>query len=133
MVLERMRPARRYPEYWSRQFWLDFGAFAVMVLWSKVSQPMMSWLAASSAQLRLTQWDGVLPWPAKVVLVLLLTDFLNYWIHRGMHSYGTAGKILWRTHRWHHKTTRMTDGHHPLAVDPRAAVRRQLQAGLRVR
>ena len=40
MVLERMRPARRYPEYWSRQFWLDFGAFVVMVLWSKVSQPM---------------------------------------------------------------------------------------------
>ncbi|AFM11539.1 sterol desaturase family protein [Turneriella parva] len=39
-----------------------------------------------------------LPLPLKIVLVILLSDFLIYWGHRAQHRFG----ILWRFHRVHH-------------------------------
>lgn len=108
VVFERLRPARRYPDYWSRLIWFDLGAFAIMVAWSKVSNPGMEWLTAHTQGWHLPFWKDHLPWPVKAILVALLADCSNYWIHRAMHSYGTAGKVLWRTHIWHHETTALT-------------------------
>jgi sterol desaturase/sphingolipid hydroxylase (fatty acid hydroxylase superfamily) len=50
----------------------------------------------------LPQW--VLAWPLalRLVLYVVLADFLAYWVHRLVHS-----RHLWRCHKWHHSPTRM--------------------------
>ena len=54
------------------------------------------------------------PWGARVLLLLLLTDLANYWVHRAMHEV----PALWRLHRVHHSTERLdwlaTTRGHPL-------------------
>lgn len=43
---------------------------------------------------------ATLTWPflLKMTLAHLISDFMLYWIHRGMHS----NPFLWRTHQFHH-------------------------------
>ena len=48
-------------------------------------------------------WLQSLSSPARVVLALVLSDFVIYWIHRAQHSF----PILWRTHAWHHSVEQM--------------------------
>jgi sterol desaturase/sphingolipid hydroxylase (fatty acid hydroxylase superfamily) len=55
-----------------------------------------------------------LPWPGRTALLLIVTDFANYWAHRSLHQCGP----LWRLHRVHHSTARLdwlaTARGHPL-------------------
>ncbi|MFP5387125.1 MAG: sterol desaturase family protein [Bacteriovoracia bacterium] len=43
---------------------------------------------------------ATLSWPLllKLFLAHLISDFMLYWLHRGMHKWG----FLWRTHQYHH-------------------------------
>lgn len=54
------------------------------------------------------------PWIARVLLLLVLTDLANYWVHRAMHRV----PALWRLHRVHHSSERLdwlaTARGHPL-------------------
>jgi sterol desaturase/sphingolipid hydroxylase (fatty acid hydroxylase superfamily) len=108
VVIERLRPARRYESYWPRQFFRDAGAFAVVSLWSKVLGPLVGWANAQLGFLRPGLWEGRLPLAVKIAAVLLVSDFLEYWLHRGMHSYARGVRLLWRTHRWHHEPRALT-------------------------
>ncbi len=56
-------------------------------------------LGLSPASLSL--WPARPPLFAQLVLVLLATDFLNYWVHRLMHG------PLWRFHAVHHSARRL--------------------------
>jgi sterol desaturase/sphingolipid hydroxylase (fatty acid hydroxylase superfamily) len=55
-----------------------------------------------------------LPWAGRAVMLLIVTDFANYWAHRALHQCGP----LWRLHRVHHSTARLdwlaTARGHPL-------------------
>lgn len=49
-------------------------------------------------------------WPIGVQLLaaLVIYEFINYWLHRGMHEMtGPLGRILWRTHAAHHLPPRL--------------------------
>ncbi len=58
---------------------------------------------------RLTQWLGFTVWPtrwpllAQLALALLLSQFLEYWLHRMMHE----RPLLWRLHATHHSPARL--------------------------
>jgi len=107
-ILEATRPARPPGSYWREQFLLDAGAFAVVALTSKALRPAMDALSSHFSFLRPSTWEGWLPLWAKVVLVLLVADLLEYWLHRAMHGFSKLGQILWQTHSWHHASPALT-------------------------
>ena len=48
------------------------------------------------------------PWWVQAVLVVLLSDFVWYWVHRHSHeARGPLGRWLWRTHVMHHLPTQV--------------------------
>ncbi len=54
-----------------------------------------------------TDWQGIWPVEAplvlQIVLVLVLGDFFEYWLHRSSHTW----PLLWRVHAIHHMPTRL--------------------------
>lgn len=46
---------------------------------------------------------GALPWLLQVALIMLLTDFAQYWVHRAFHRI----PFLWRFHAVHHSARSM--------------------------
>ncbi len=107
-LLEQLRPARRYGSYWRQRFWPDLGAFVVVAFCSKLLQPVVAVLDERLRFLRPEAWVSWMPVWAKVLLVLLLVDLLDYWLHRAMHRLSTPGNLLWAAHRWHHRPAALT-------------------------
>ncbi|RED14241.1 sterol desaturase family protein [Pontivivens insulae] len=44
-----------------------------------------------------------LPFWAQVIIIMLATDFVQYWVHRAFHTF----PVLWRFHAIHHSTKKM--------------------------
>lgn len=44
-----------------------------------------------------------LPSTVRILVALVVVDFIVYWIHRSQHTYA----LLWRTHAWHHSIEQM--------------------------
>ncbi len=105
-LVERARPARIYATYWPRQFVFDVGAFVVVGVCGLLVDPATRYLVRSLSDLRAgLVGDSI---PLQAIGALVLGDFLQYWIHRGMHSYSRVGNVLWNTHRWHHEPSAIT-------------------------
>lgn len=74
---------------------------------------VISWVAAKLADDPLaalkgwmgisTQWAAHMPFLAQVALVIVLIEFGQYWMHRGMHDW----RPLWLTHAPHHHITQL--------------------------
>ena len=78
----------------------DIAAFVMLVVGVAVFRLIVR---AIYLQINLTNylyWTAAENWsfPVKVMLAHLISDFILYWIHRGMHN----NKFLWQTHKWHH-------------------------------
>src|SRR6185437_10371670 len=43
-------------------------------------------------------WVHDLPWVVQLIVIMLLTDFVQYWVHRAFHRV----PFLWRFHAVHH-------------------------------
>ncbi|MEM1233018.1 MAG: sterol desaturase family protein [Pseudomonadota bacterium] len=48
-------------------------------------------------------WVGAIPFAVQVVLIMLATDFIQYWLHRAFHEI----PVLWRFHSIHHSAKSM--------------------------
>ena len=48
-------------------------------------------------------WARELPWIVQIVIIMLLTDFAQYWLHRAFHRV----PFLWRFHAVHHSARSM--------------------------
>jgi sterol desaturase/sphingolipid hydroxylase (fatty acid hydroxylase superfamily) len=48
-------------------------------------------------------WTGGLPWVLQFVVIVILTDFAQYWVHRAFHQI----PFLWRFHAVHHSAKSM--------------------------
>ena len=48
-------------------------------------------------------WLQGLPGAARIVIAIIMADFIIYWIHRSQHRFG----LMWRTHAWHHTIEEM--------------------------
>ena len=102
-LLERRWPARRHANYVPRQLLRDAGAFVVVALLSKVIDPSVHFAGAALLEARPALPDATPVW-LDAIGVVLLGDFLQYWVHRAMHR----SAFLWRTHRWHHEPRMLT-------------------------
>ncbi len=66
-------------------------------------------LAPSMAVLQHTKWEGFRaavgsqPLPLQFLEIMFLTDFVQYWLHRGFHR----SSWLWKFHAVHHSAQRM--------------------------
>lgn len=49
-------------------------------------------------------WPAFLPFSLQIIFAIFLYDFTYYWYHRSFHY----SKILWRLHRIHHCSTKLT-------------------------
>jgi len=81
-------------------FYVIFGATVIQWLTTKLADDP---LAAVKHSLGIeTQWAMHLPFLLQVMLVVLLIEFGQYWMHRAMHN-----SFLWWTHAPHHNITQM--------------------------
>ena len=103
-LCERLWPAHRVDRF--RDIKLDVLSFAFALLvnrvvtlgiGSAVGEATPGFLQSTTA------WLGSLSTPLRIVLAIVITDFIIYWIHRAQHTYGP----LWRTHVWHHTIEEM--------------------------
>jgi len=112
-VLERIAPWRRgqrllRPEIGQDVFWLAFNGYvlgalfggAFMGIESVLSRGLAAVCGCVPEQLRLI---GRLPLPLQILVVLILTDFIEWLVHNALHRIG----FLWRVHRVHHSIRRM--------------------------
>lgn len=60
-------------------------------------------LVATGAFNTLRAWVGSLPFIVQVLCIMVLTDFVQYWLHRAFHRV----PALWRFHAVHHSATSM--------------------------
>ena len=51
----------------------------------------------------LQEWVGSIPFAVQVILIMLATDFIQYWLHRAFHEI----PVLWRLHSIHHSAKSM--------------------------
>ncbi|MEL6690281.1 MAG: sterol desaturase family protein, partial [Pseudomonadota bacterium] len=51
----------------------------------------------------LQEWVGGIPFAVQVILIMLATDFIQYWLHRAFHEI----PVLWRFHSIHHSAKSM--------------------------
>lgn len=65
-----------------------------LVLASFVLRDLLGWMVWPPLQ----TWVGGLPFVAQLFLALLVTDVLQYWMHRAFHEI----PLLWRVHAVHH-------------------------------
>ena len=109
---ERQRPSRRAVRtdvaWWffvgTVGRWLVQAAVVVVVVLAAV--PFVRPLEGEAIRAWVTR-PTVLPHqPAllQALEVVVLVDFLGYWLHRGFHRFGPA----WRVHAVHHSSTRLT-------------------------
>lgn len=87
-----------WPSFWRRDLpYLLLGALTLGVLnWATMK-------VVTSHALTPGLWLAELPVVPGVVLSLLITDFLWYWLHRFSHEgRGALGRFLWRVHAAHH-------------------------------
>lgn len=99
VALEQFAPERAD---W-RPRWADVRADAaflalIQVALPRVLTPLVVMIAAGQAYDRESVWPHQWPLAAQVLLMVLLVDFVRYWLHRACHSFGP----LWRLHEVHH-------------------------------
>jgi sterol desaturase/sphingolipid hydroxylase (fatty acid hydroxylase superfamily) len=92
-----------------RQSWNDMGhGILLSVLARPLGGALSVWLMAGLARIRLlsdlgTLWPGDWPFALQFLLAFGIWTFMDYWIHRSLHSFDR----LWWFHAIHHDTPQM--------------------------
>jgi sterol desaturase/sphingolipid hydroxylase (fatty acid hydroxylase superfamily) len=103
-VWERLRPARTVHRLADLK--LDLLSFALAVAVNRVSTQAVNSAAAAVSPAFVVGWIywlQSLPGAVKLVLAIVVADFIIYWIHRAQHRFDA----MWRTHVWHHTIEEM--------------------------
>lgn len=80
-----------------------FTGFYIAIYETAVEDPLRAFLEhAESVAWIHARFAGV-PFWLRVMVYLVITDFLAYWTHRLSHT-----KLLWDTHDWHHSSANVT-------------------------
>ena len=96
-LLERGTPG--FPIDKKRDFSLNLAALLIVILSTGVYKNLLmtGYGAAGLQTFMAHNWFSTLPGAVKIVLAIVLYDFVLYWVHRLMHT-----PVLWRTHSFHH-------------------------------
>src|SRR5205814_667373 len=103
-LCERIWPARPLDRWLDLK--LDLLSFAFALTVNRVSTHLIRTLVGDVTPMclmRPVHYLQQLPSVAKILVALLVVDFIIYWIHRGQHRFDA----LWRTHAWHHSIEQM--------------------------
>lgn len=115
IVMERLLPFREewHPPW--REF-IDDASYAllVQVLLPRILAIAVALLLASQIEYAASFWPHESPLFVQLVLMLLVADFLRYWLHRASHTL----PVLWRLHEVHHSVQKLywlnTSRFHPI-------------------
>lgn len=98
-VMERVRPAHEVDRW--KDLKTDVFSFALALLLNRACKTaVLTMLLATTPAWVGAQLTGLHALPAawRILLAIVVVDFLIYWIHRAQHKFD----LLWRTHAWHH-------------------------------
>jgi len=101
---ERLRPARKLDRWADLK--TDLLSFSLAVLMNRICTHAISTAAGVMVPPALVGGMRALqavPGALKIVMAIIVADFIIYWIHRSQHHFDT----LWRTHVWHHSVENM--------------------------
>jgi sterol desaturase/sphingolipid hydroxylase (fatty acid hydroxylase superfamily) len=101
---ERLWPAQVVDR--RRDLRLDLLSFGCALAFNRLSTHAVDTLAAGLVPEVLVPWRRALaslPALWRILMAIVLVDFLLYWIHRAQHR----NALLWRTHAWHHSIEQM--------------------------
>src|SRR5882762_10287385 len=101
---ERLWPARPLNRWLDLK--LDLLSFAFALTVNRVSTHAIRSLVGNVTPASLARpvyYLQHLPSVWKILLALVVVDFVIYWIHRAQHTFDP----LWRTHAWHHSIEQM--------------------------
>ena len=88
-------------EFFTDLFYAVMSATVILWISEKVAEDP---LKAAKASLGITtEWAMHLPWLVQVVLVIVVLEFGQYWMHRLMHNWHP----FWMTHAVHHHITQL--------------------------
>ena len=125
LLIELLLPYRRdWRVRGDRDIWRDLAHFVLYGIGGTIAQlAFVAAVVTLVAPLALPSlWPTQAPLLVQVLLVLVLGDFFEYWLHRGSH----AVPMLWRVHAIHHMPTRLhmlkAGRHHILYFPLRALV-----------
>jgi len=101
---ERLRPARNIDR------WIEFRLDVLSFAFALAVNRLCTWSFGHVAQsvtppflIHTVQALQALPSAARILLGILIVDFILYWVHRAQHQ----TDVLWRTHAWHHSVRHM--------------------------
>lgn len=103
-VWEHLRPARPVDRLVAIK--TDVLSFALALCINRVcTHTVQAVLATTVPTFALDMLRSIQSWPSawKILIALVLVDFILYWVHRAQHRW----MWLWRTHAWHHSTTEL--------------------------
>lgn len=103
-ICERLWPARPVDRWLDLK--LDLLSFAFALTVNRASTYLIRNLVGDVTPALLAtsvHYLQQLPSLCKILLALVMVDFVIYWIHRGQHTFNW----LWRTHAWHHSIEQM--------------------------
>lgn len=103
-ICERLWPARPVNRWLDLK--LDLLSFAFALTVNRASTHLIRSLVGNVTPLSLAcplHYVQQLPSLWKILLALVVVDFVLYWIHRAQHTFDP----LWRTHAWHHSIEQM--------------------------
>jgi sterol desaturase/sphingolipid hydroxylase (fatty acid hydroxylase superfamily) len=85
---------------------LDLLSFALAVAVNRISTRAVNSMAGAISPAFVVDWIHflqALPGMVKIILAIVVVDFLIYWLHRAQHRFD----LMWRTHAWHHSIEHM--------------------------
>jgi len=101
---ERVWPARAIDR--RAHLRTDLLSFALAIVMNRIATQAVSGTLGREAVLEaVAPLSAVreLPGAVRILLAIVVADFILYWIHRAQHRFDT----LWRTHAWHHTIEQM--------------------------
>lgn len=107
IFIEKLFPLRREQSVFRPEWQTDMHYFVVnhlvvgfiLLVTNLMVHKLFGWAATNAVQ----EWVHALPFPAALLLILLVADLVQYWTHRAYHEV----PVLWRLHAIHHSAKSM--------------------------
>jgi len=105
--LERFFPARPeqtvFRQEWREDMFYYFVSSMLVQVLTFLTMAPTNYVTSHVSLEHVQSWVGGLPFFIQVILIMIATDFLQYWLHRLFHTI----PFLWRFHAVHHSAEKM--------------------------
>jgi len=88
---------------WREDLFYYFLSSMLVQIFTFTTLAPSSWLVGTGRFDELRQWVGALPFLVQIFAIMIITDFVQYWLHRAFHTV----PALWKFHAVHHSAQSM--------------------------